>query len=266
MFGHRSHQVDSAVDDPEARLRRRVTRICIAAIVILAVGNKVGDAAAPALIVSAPLVLVFLAPQARYLLLASRTVGTVPLVAVALSRRLLSVPIVYRLGGLHGTGVLGWFDRRFRRIGRMMRAIERWFGRRRAMVVVAFPGGLTAFLAGDVAMPFLPLLGLTAIGLLARIAFTLWLGEVLSGPLDATLGFISDHQWEMTAITFALTLFHVFRQRRRSRELGAEAPPGIDVVLPDEPPADVREPGSNGIALGGDIVLPGAAVLDRDLG
>jgi membrane protein DedA with SNARE-associated domain len=201
--------------------RRRATRACIAIIVVLAVANKVGDATAPALVVSWPLLLVFLTPQARYLLLASRTVGTVPLVAVALGRRLLTVPVIYRLGSLHGTGVLSWFDRRFRRIGRMMRAVERWFGRRPLPVLVAFPGGLTAFLAGDVGMSVPVVFGLTAVGFLIRIAFTLWLGEVFSGPLDATLGFIGDHQWELTGLTLALTVFHVLRHRRRSRELAA---------------------------------------------
>lgn len=244
--------------------------MCIAAIVVLALGNKMGDATAPALIVGAPLVLVFLAPQARYLLLASRTVGTVPLIAVALSRRLLSVPVVYRLGSLHGTGVLGWFDRRFHRIGRMMRAIERWFGRRRAPVVVAFPGGLTAFLAGDVAMPFLPLLALTAVGLLIRITFTLWLGEVLAGPLEATLGFISDHQWEMTALTFSLTAYHLLRQRRRTRELAAELPElDDDVVLPVEPGADVRDLLPGTVVLADDVddlIVPGDAVLGGEVG
>ena len=201
--------------------RRRATRGLIAVLVVLAVANKVGDATAPALVVSAPLLLVFLTPQARYLLLASRTVGTVPLVAVALSRRLLTVPVIYRLGALHGTGVLGWFDRRFRRIGRMMRAIERWFGRWPLPVLVAFPGGLTAFLAGDVAMSVPVVFGLTAVGCFLRIAFTLWLGEVFSAPLDATLRFIADHQWELTGLTLALTVFHVLRHRRRSRELAA---------------------------------------------
>ena len=211
--------------------RRRATGVCIGVITVLVVANKVADAAAPVLLVGAPLLLVFMAPQARYLLLASRTVGTLPLVAVVLVRRLLSVPVIYHLGTLHGTGVLGWFDRRFRRIGRMMRAIERWFGRRRMPVLVAFPGGLTAFLAGDAGMPLLPVLGLTAIGLLVRVSFTLWLGDVLAGPLDAILGFVTAHQWEMTALTLALTVFHVLRHRQRDRRLATEDAAAVELGL-----------------------------------
>jgi membrane protein DedA with SNARE-associated domain len=206
-----------------------VTGGCIALLVVLAVANKVADATAPALVVGAPLLLVFLSPRARYVLLVSRTVGTVPLVAVALTRRVLTGPVIHRLGALHGTGVLGWFDRRFRRIGRMMRAIERWFDRRRMPVMVAFPDGLTPFLAGDVGMPLLVVLGLTAVGFLLRICFTLWLGEVLSGPLDATLGFVTDHQWEMTGLTLSLTVAHLLRHRQRNRRLPVDAILGGEV-------------------------------------
>ena len=254
-------------EDGASRRRRRTTRACIGAIVVFIVLNKVGDATAPALLISAPLLLVFLAPQARYLLLASRTVGTVPLIAVAVTRRLLTVPIVYRLGSLHGTGVLGWFDRRFRRIGRMMRAIERWFGRRRSPVLVAFPGGLTAFLAGDVGMPLLPVFALTAVGILIRVSFTLWLGEVLSGPLDAILGFISAHQWEMTGVTMALTIFHLVRHRRRSRRLAAEEATvaaggdAADVLLPRDPPVDLRLALTKDVVLDADVVVSGEAVF-----
>jgi hypothetical protein len=263
---------------PEAELvpaearRRRTTRACIAVLVVLAVANKVGDATAPALLVSAPVVLVFLTPQARYLLLASGTVGTGPLVLAALSRRLLTVPVVYRLGTLHGTGVLTWFDRRFRRIGRMMRAIERWFGRRPKPVLVAFPGGLTTFLAGDVGMALPVVFGLAAVGILIRIGFTLWLGEVFSGPVDAALGFIGDHQWELTVLTLALTVFHVLRHRRRSRVLAAEgAATPLEILAPNEivlsgdPPVDLRAVRPDDALRRVDPVAPGDAVVGGEL-
>jgi membrane protein DedA with SNARE-associated domain len=268
MAGPGRRQWRAGLTAGDAR-HRWATRGCIAVLVVLTVANRVGDATGPALVVSAPLLLVFLTPQARYLLLASRTVDTVPLVVVALSRRLLTVPVVYRLGALQGTGVLSWFDRRFRRIGRMMRAIERWFGRRPIPALVAIPGGLTTFLAGDVGMPLLVVFGLTAVGTLARIAFTLWLGEVLSGPLDTTLGFISDHQWELTALTLALTVFHIVRHRHRSRQLaaGEAASPSLEtlrpaeIVLPGDPAAGVRtSPGDADLIVPGDGVFGGEVV------
>lgn len=202
--------------------RRHQTRLLVGALIALVVGMQVGDAAAPALVTGAPLLLVALNPRARNLLLASASVSAPLLVAVALARRMASVPIIYRLGALHGTGALDWVDRHFRRIGRMTRAVERWFHRRRILAVVAFPGGLTAFLAGDTAMPAGLLGALTALGYLARLLFVLGLGELFSAPIDAVVGYIAEHQWQLTGLTLALTVAHVLRHRRRSRLLAEE--------------------------------------------
>lgn len=215
---------------------RRRTQVCIAALVVSTVVRKVGEASAPALLVNAPLLLVAANPDARYLLLASGSVGTLPLVLVALARRMLLQPVVYGLGRMHGRSMLGWFEGRFKRIGRMMRAIERWFGRRPSLVTVAFPGGLTMFLAGDVRMRLSRALPLTAIGLLIRIGFTLWLGEVLSGPLEGFVGFVGQHQAQLTVLTLGLTAYHLLRARRRSRPAKVRPLP----AFPDPPPLDAR--------------------------
>jgi membrane protein DedA with SNARE-associated domain len=202
--------------------RRHQTRLLVGALIALVVAMQLGDAAAPALLTGAPLVLVALNPRARNLLLASASVPAPLLIAVALTRRMASVPIIYRLGALHGTGALDWVDRHFRRIGRMTRAVERWFHRRRNLAVVVFPGGLTAFLAGDTAMPAGLVAALTGLGFLARLLFVLGLGELLSGPVDAVVGYIAEHQWQLTTVTLALTVAHLLRHRRRSRQLAVE--------------------------------------------
>ena len=202
--------------------RRYETRLLVGALVALVVGMQVGDAAAPALVTGAPLLLVALNPRARNLLLASASVSAPLLITVALVRRMASVPIIYRLGARHGTGALDWVDRHFRRIGRMTRAIERWFHHRRNLAVVVFPGGLTTFLAGDTAMPAGVLGALTALGFLVRLLFVLGLGELFSAPVDAVVGYIGEHQWQLTVLTMALTVGHLLRHRRRSHRLDLE--------------------------------------------
>jgi membrane protein DedA with SNARE-associated domain len=220
-------------DVADSRRRRRATRWLIAALVVSGILKKIGEASAPTLLSNAPLLLVAASPDARYLLLASQTVGAVPLILVALTRRMFFQPVVYQLGRLHGRGMLGWFDSRFKRIGRMMRAIERWFGRWPGPVAVAFPGGLTMFLAGDIRMRLAKVLPLTAVGLLLRICFTLWLGEVFSAPLEAVLGFVGDHQGLLTLLTFGLTAWHLIRTRRRTR---AASRPRRELLVPPPPP------------------------------
>jgi membrane protein DedA with SNARE-associated domain len=145
--------------------------------------------------------------------------------------------VVYGLGRMHGRSLLGWFDTRFKRIGRMMRAIERWFGRWPSLVTVAFPGGLTMFLAGDVRMRLARVLPLTAIGLAIRIGFTLWLGEVFSGPVESFVGFVGDNQGVLTMLTLTLTVVHLLRTRQRTRPVRVWWP------MPDvteAPPLDAR--------------------------
>ncbi|MGH9158140.1 MAG: DedA family protein [Acidimicrobiales bacterium] len=227
--------VEVAEVDLTAVRRRQYTKLCIAALVVSAVVKKIGEASAPALLVNAPLLLVAASPDAKYLLLASQSVATLPLVVVALVRRMLLQPVVYGLGRMHGRSMLGWFDTRFKRIGRMMRAIERWFGRWPSAVTVGFPGGLTMFLAGDIRMRLSRALPLTAIGLLIRIGFTLWLGAVFSGPVEGFVGFVGDHQGQLTVLTLGLTVYHLIRTRRRSRPIKVRPMPAFRDPSPLDP-------------------------------
>src|SRR5258708_5712526 len=80
--------------------RRGATGRLIGLLVLVVIAGGVGDTASPVLVTHAPLVLVALNPRARNVLLASRTVGVMPLLTVALIRRLGSVPVMYRLARL----------------------------------------------------------------------------------------------------------------------------------------------------------------------
>jgi membrane protein DedA with SNARE-associated domain len=228
--------VTVAVERDQTAVRRRLTQLCIAALVVSAVVNKIGEASAPTLLANAPLLLVAASPNAKYVLLASGSVATVPLMLVALVRRMLLQPVVYGLGRMHGRSMLGWFDRNFKRIGRMMRAIERWFGRWPSPVTVAFPGGLTMFLAGDIRMRLARVLPLTAVGLAIRIGFTLWLGAVFSGPVESFVGFVGDNQGVLTVLTLGLTIAHLLRSRQRSRPIKVRPMP----AFAEPPPLDPR--------------------------
>jgi membrane protein DedA with SNARE-associated domain len=243
--------------DPEAGRRRRATRRIVVALVALSLVGKAGDALAPTLAVDAPLLLVALKSKGRYILLASRTVPVIPLVAVAVIRELATAPVVYRLGQLHGTSMLGWFDRRMPRMGRMMRAIERLFGRRRHLAVFLMPGGLTAMLAGSVGMSQAVLYPLAIAGQTLRVVLLLGLGELISAPLDALLGAMARYQWQFTAATLGLTVVHLLRSRRRMRQSG---PP-----LGDGPEGE--EPAGGPLDRDGapEVVLPdGEEIVDLD--
>jgi membrane protein DedA with SNARE-associated domain len=203
--------------EPSQRRRRWATRRLIGVLVVLATCAGIGDATSPMLVVHTPLLLVALSPRARHVLLVSPVVGAVPLVAVALVRRLLPIPVLYRLGRLHGSSSLGWVERHYPRTGRWTRRVERWFERAEVPVVLLLPGLLTAYLAGCAGMAEPVLLTLSALGILARLSVLLVVGDVLVSPLTWLLGTIGDHQGKLIILSVGLTVLQVVRHRRRAR-------------------------------------------------
>ena len=208
--------------------RRGVTGRLIALVALLVVAGGVGDTASPVLVTHTPLLLVALNPRARNVLLASRTVGVAPLLIVALVRRLLMVPLLYRLGRIHGVASLTWVDRRFPRTARWTRRVERWFDRAAAPVVVVLPGALTAYLAGSTGMGEIAVLVLSAIGTLARLVALLAVGVALASPLTWLLQFIADHQVSLLLLSIAVTTVYAARYARRLRR--AAAPESVELV------------------------------------
>lgn len=205
-----------------ASWRRGATPWLLGVLGAFFVAASVGDTASPVLVVNTPLLLVALNPRARNVLLASRTVGVVPLVAVALLRRMVTVPPCQRLGVIHGDASLAWIERRFPRTGRWARRVERWFRRAAVPVVLLLPGALTSYLAGSTAMNATLLFVLTAISQLARLAILLAVGNAFSGPITWVLHFIADHQRPLLAISVLIAAVQVVRLGLRLRRAPAE--------------------------------------------
>jgi membrane protein DedA with SNARE-associated domain len=200
---------------------RGPTRLLIGAFVLVIAAGGAGDTASPVLVTHSPLLLVALNPRARNVLLASQTVAAVPLLLVALIRRLVLVPVLYRLGRIHGDASLAWVDRRFPRTGRWTRRVERWFGRAAAPVVALLPGGVTAYLAGSTRMHEALVLALSALGTLARLVVLLAVGFALASPLTWLLRFIAAHQMPLLMVSIAISTIYGIHSWRRFRRRDA---------------------------------------------
>jgi membrane protein DedA with SNARE-associated domain len=218
--------------------RRGATRPLLGVLVLMLVAAGAGDTASPVLVVHSPLLLVALNPRARNVLLASLTVGVVPLLAVGLIRRLLALPVLYRLGRIHGDASLAWVDRRLPRTGRWTRRVERWFDRAAAPAVLLVPGAVTAYLAGSTGMHEAVLLVLSALGTMARLAVLLAIGDALAAPLSWLLRFIAEHQWPLLVLSLALTAIHALRYRKHLGRLVAVRVQ-LPERVPDRPSCDV---------------------------
>lgn len=220
--------------------RRGATGRLIGLLVLVVIAGGVGDTASPVLVTHTPLLLVALNPRARNVLLASQTVGVMPLLTVALIRRLVTVPVMYRLGRIHGGASLTWVDRRFPRTGRWTRRVERWFDRAAAPVVVVLPGAVTSYLAGSTGMREVVLLLLSALGTLARLAVLLAVGVALASPLTWLLRFIADHQLSLLVLSMAVTAIYALRYGRRLRRSSATPPVELVGRVAEPAPTDAQ--------------------------
>lgn len=221
------HPVDAATPGEPPSWRRGATPWLLGVLAVGIVAGAVGDTASPVLIVHTPLLLVLLNPRARNVLLASRTVGAIPLVTLTLLRRMIAVPVCHRLGVIHGDASLAWIERRFPRSGRWARRVERWFDRGAVPVVLLLPGVLTSYLAGSTAMSATLLVVLSALSWLVRLAILLAVGNAFSGPITWLLHFIADHQRPLLAISILIAAVQLVRFGLRLRRAPVE---GVELL------------------------------------
>src|SRR5438477_420301 len=112
----------------------------IAPIVVTTIAGTVGNALFPALLRNHRLLLIGLDARNRQLIPVAGRVGFVAFVVVATVRRFVSDPSFYLLGRLYGDDAVAWLERRAGDAGRLIRGLERLFGRIGPVLVFLFPG------------------------------------------------------------------------------------------------------------------------------
>ena len=190
---------------------------------VIAASAVIGNALAPALVVSHPLVLLALNTTTRHLVLTSTTVDFIPYLVVGLGRRLLEDPFLFLLGRWYGDDAIGWVDAKIGG-GRSLRWVQRNFHRVGWLLVAIAPGGVVCVLAGASQMSPAVFLVLNLAGTVATIVVLRRFGDVFAGPVDATVAFVAANVVVLTAVSVAVTAAYVILRRRR------QAPP----PLPDD--------------------------------
>lgn len=181
----------------EPEERRRITILAIP-MVAFTISVYVGNALAPTLLKQAPLLLLFLSPKMRWLLLASPRIDTVWFFAVPLLRSTAVLTTYYTLGRWFGDRALRWLEARSGQASRPVLWIERKFHSARVPVTFLLPGPVPAMLAGADRMPA-PLFFGTALGSIGlRLVAIRALAEALREPLLKILDWIGDYQWYLT--------------------------------------------------------------------
>jgi membrane protein DedA with SNARE-associated domain len=226
------------------RPSRRKLQLLIGAIVVLAIAGTTATALTPRLATRDPLLLIMLEARNRNLVLA-RHVDLLPFVVVGTLRRMISDPLYWLLGTWYGDKAIRWLEEKAGG-GALVRVTEQFFTKAAYPMVFLFPGAVVCALAGATGMPFPAFVVTNLAGTITMVILLRLAGDVLSGPVDAVLGFFDRNLVTTTAITIALVVLSLILQRAQGK---AEVPSvkeleddGVDAG-DQAGPADENRPG-----------------------
>lgn len=188
----------------------------------LVVASYTADALWPSLVESNPLLLIALSAKNRYLVLVVNSLPAWEYYVVGTLRLLLPDPFFFILGWMYGEAALHWMERRTPTVGRIMRTLERWFGRWGAPLVVLFPNNYVCAIAGAARMSPLRFAVLNVIGTVGRLVMIAVIGDVFAGPIDSILDFVAAWRIQLLVVTVSLVVLSwVLELRNGRREIDA---------------------------------------------
>jgi membrane protein DedA with SNARE-associated domain len=202
---------------------------------ILTVLGWIGDAFAPTLLTSAPLILVVCNPRLRNLVLVAPAVDAVPFVTVAVIRLVVSDPVFFVFGRKYGDVAIRWMEQRLGAGAVVVLWLERVFTRAAHVAVAVIPNNWICLLAGATRMRWWVFLSLNVGGTLVRVIAVALVGEAFSEPILAFNGWIAEHRLVLTVATVGIVAVAVWRASAKGRnqlETPAELAEELEEVDP----------------------------------
>jgi membrane protein DedA with SNARE-associated domain len=197
------------------RLRRRRLALLLGPISVLVIASMVGSALAPTLITEHPVWLLVLDARIRHVLLVATKIDPIPYYLIGTLRLTVSDPLFYLLGYWYGEAALAWVDANSGTVGRLLRVLERFFGKASYPLVFLAPNNYICLFAGASRMTPPVFLILNVSGTITRLVLLRLLGDVLEDPLDAVLDFIARNQLRLTLLTIAIVIAQAAWDKRR---------------------------------------------------
>jgi len=194
--------------------RRAVTLVSIP-LIILVIMSYVGDALAPTLFDTHPVLLMALNSRTRNLVLVTNEVDPVTFYTVGLIRLLLSDPLFFLLGMWYGDAAVEWMERRTRTWGQFLRQIEQWFGKAAYPIIFIAPNNYVCLFAGAAGMPLKAFFAVNIAGTIFRLWLVRTFGNVFESPIDDLVGWIGDHRIPLLALSIALVLVSIALEARK---------------------------------------------------
>lgn len=191
--------------DTEAQRRARLI-YCAVPLAIFTVSSTVGAMFMPYLLAEKPLLLVALSPLFRHLVLAAPSLPAASLFAVAVPRHFIVDPFVYLLGRDYGPVAIEWVEANSPGLGKLVRTLERLFGKVGAVALLVSPDVIVSTLAGAARVPFPLFVVMNLLGTVATVTVARWFGNALEAQIHALVAFFQAH---LVAVTVASVLLVV---------------------------------------------------------
>lgn len=217
----------------------------VAPLAVLVVAAQVGDALAPTLVDTHPLLLMTLNARNRNLILVVNQVDLGWFYLVGTLRLLASDPLFYLLGYFYGDAAVHWVERRSHRWGDWIRQFEHVFRKAAYPLVFIAPNNLICALSGSGGMRPPVFFTINIAGTLTRLTLIVWLGEKFEEPIDWVLDFIREYRWWLLALTVSIVAaFSLSEARRGTSELGQLRRLGRDLEQEHSAATDPNSPSS----------------------
>ncbi|QGG94898.1 DedA family protein [Actinomarinicola tropica] len=203
---------------PARRAPGRRTLVLIATpLVLLTIAANVGDALAPSLVDSHPLLLIALNARNRNLALTTNLLDPTSYYVVGFVRLVLSDPLFYLLGWFYGDAAVKWVERNTRTLGDTLRWVEKHFTRWGVPLVFFLPNNWICLFAGAAGMRPAIFIAANVTGTVLRLYLIRVLGNVFEGPIDWVLEQIAAYRLPLLALSIGAVAFTVLSERKTGR-------------------------------------------------
>jgi membrane protein DedA with SNARE-associated domain len=197
---------------------RRTLTFLVIPIVGFMVLSAVGDALAPTLVDTHPLLLLSMNARNRTLLLVTNQLDAWSYYTVGTLRLLASDPLFFLVGYWYGDMALSWMERRTKTLGQTLRQWESWFSKAAYPIVFFAPNQYICLFAGAAGMSVAGFFVVNIAGTIARLYLIRRLGEAFDAPIDDVLGFIGDNRIPLLVASVVLAVVFLGLELRKGSE------------------------------------------------
>lgn len=178
------------------------------------VAGWIGQALAPDLVNSRPLLAMALNPRNAILVLVTNQLDAVPYYVVGFCRLVFSDPVNYLLGFWFGDRILAWIKKRSRTYGPFVDSGSEGFRKYSGILIFAMPNNIICALAGASGVKVRTFAALNISGTLVRLFVVRQFGGAFESPIQRVLDFIAQYRLPLLAVSVLAVLWTVFGEFR----------------------------------------------------